>query len=460
MSTRRAYRLPTPCRVGLRGLARLAGSSSVGESVTSIRRPAVRRGGARVITAGYLLVGLSSFVLLWLGSSVLSKPAYSGLGLVWTVATLFGIGLAAPTEQFVARRMNIGDPGAHIRPLRLLGALGLVSLLACVLIAPRSAAAGALPELTLGMAVCVVGWVLAVAVRAPLAGVGDLTGYSAVLLVEGIGRIAMVGLVWLFPGTGGFLLPLAAGLPLVLAAGVGLVLRIPATPTPPSADAVDGSAEVAPGPSTMTEQAGFMLLAIGFQICLSGAPVLLEWRFGHSLVNTVGAFVSASTYFRTPALLTGGVLTHALVELSHGWGAGDLERFRRARMSGLRQVMILLVGSSGLLSLAAPVALPIYYHGKVDLPLVVLCALPISTVVAVTAGMALQPVLAAGRGMIAGLAWVTGAAVTCLFLALSGDVGWLTAIALVAGPVVALAWGVVANLSLTRHHPRTAASVA
>lgn len=433
--------------------------------MTSLRRPAVRRGGARVVTVGYLLVGLSSFVLLWQGSSVLSKPAYSGLGLVWTVATLFGIGLAAPTEQFVARRMNIGEATAHVGPLRLLALLGVVSVLACVLVAPRSAAARALPELTLGMAVCVVGWVLAVMVRAPLAGVGDLTGYSAVLLVEGIGRIVMVGLVWLVPDAGELTLTLAAGLPLVLASGVGLVLRIPDTVAPstpgtdgPVGERAEAVAETAPGPSTIREQAGFMMLAIGFQICLSGAPVVLEWRFGHSLVTAVGAFVSASTYFRTPALLTGGVLTHALVELSHGWGAGDLERFRRARRAGLRQVLILLVGSSAVLSLAAPIALPIYYNGPVDLPLVVLCALPVSTVVAVTAGMTLQPVLAAGRGMTAGLAWVSGAVVTCLFLALSEDVGWLTAVALVAGPAVALCWGVVANLGLTRRPLVPAAS--
>jgi hypothetical protein len=422
-----------------------------------MRCSAVRRGGARVVTAGYLLVGLSSFVLLWRGSSVLVKPAYSGLGLVWTVATLFGIGLAAPTEQFVARRMNIGELGAQVRPVRLLALLGSACILACVLIAPHSAAARALPELTIGMVVCVVGWVLAVTVRAPLAGVGDLIGYSAVLLLEGAVRIVMVGLVWMLPGSAKLMLPLAAGVPLVVAAGVGLVLRIPhPVPSPsggPAATGVDRVGDLTPDPSTTAEYAGFMLLAIGFQICLSGAPVVLEWRFGHSLLSAVGAFVSASTYFRTPALLAGGVLTHALVELSHGWGVGDLERFRAARAVGLRQVLILLVASTGLLSLAAPIALPIYYNGRVDLPLEVLCALPVSTVVAVTAAMTLQPVLAAGRGMVAGLAWVTGAMVTCLFLAVSDDVGWLTAIALVAGPGVALAWGTAANLGLSRTRP-------
>jgi hypothetical protein len=106
-----------------------------------IRLLARRRGGVRVVTIGYVLVGGSSFLLLAAGPRLLGTVSFSGLGLIWTVSTLFGIGVALPTEQLVGRRMNVGSPDPVSVPVRWLLALGMLAGCLCWLAGSRSAAA-------------------------------------------------------------------------------------------------------------------------------------------------------------------------------------------------------------------------------------------------------------------------------------------------------------------------------
>jgi hypothetical protein len=409
--------------------------------VLALRRPARRRGDARIVTLGYLFVGGSSFVLLAAGPRMLGRETFSGLGLIWTVSTLFGIGIATPTEQVINRRMNGGTRGAVVGPLRVLLALAVAAATACLLIGPHAAAAQRLELLGPGMALTVAGWTAAVAVRGRLAGTGDLVGYTAVLMAEGLIRVGMVALAILLPGEAMVLLATAAGLPLLLAGLVGLAVRVPVGEGPPGEGPADVAALSGPDveqPSAPAEQAMFVLVSMGFQICLNGAPVLLEWRFGSLLPAAVGAFVAASTYFRTPALLAGGVLTHALVELSHAWGAADPVRFRAARSAGLRRTLLVIVPSTAAVALVAPFALRLYYGAPVDLPWLVLAALPVSTVLAVVA---------------AGL-WLGGAAVTSLLLATSDGLDWRFALGLLAGPGMALAGALLADRRLVNPAPQ------
>jgi O-antigen/teichoic acid export membrane protein len=212
------------------------------------------------------------------------------------------------------------------------------------------------------------------------------------------------------------------------------------------------------GPGARLEQVGFVLVSVGFQVCLNGAPILLEWRVGHEVV---GDFVIASTYFRIPSLLVAGVLTHALVELSHGWGQRDQDRFVRTRRTGLLQVLVLGACGSAGLAVVSPIALRLYAGSTLELSWAVFLALPLSTVAAVIASMAGQPVLAAGRTLAAGLSWLVGAAVTTAFLLSASGVGAMIGTGLVAGPLVALALLLVANRGLrealapTAPNPRT-----
>lgn len=398
------------------------------------------------------MVGLSSFLLLAGGKRVLVPDAMSGLALIWTVASLFGIGLGTPTEQLIVRRMNVGRFNAAAVPGRLLAGSGVLAALACFGLAPRSGSAAALPLLAAGMALAVAGWVPCTVVRGRLAGAGDLAGYTGALIVESSTRILLVILAVLFPVSGSVLLPLAVGLPLLLAAAVASLLRVTGPLTAESkqgrhpGDSASGeSGGRGGGPGARLEQVGFVLVSLGFQVCLNGAPIFLEWRVGHEVV---GDFVIASTYFRIPSLLVAGVLTHALVDLSHGWGERDLDRFRRTRRTGLLQVLVLGAFGSAGLAVVSPVALRLYAGTSLALSGAVFVALPLSTAVAVVASMAGQPVLAAGRTPSAGLSWVAGAAVTTAFLLSADGVGPVIGTGLVAGPLVALALLLTANRGL------------
>ena len=392
------------------------------------------------MTLGFVLVGGSAFVLLAAGPRLLGPAGFSGLGLVWTVSTVFGIGIAVPTEQVMIRGMNAGHSHALGGPLRALGALGVFAALACLVLGSRAPAAEGLSFLPWAMALSVLGWVFLAFVRGRLGGTGDLTAYGAVLVVESAGRLAMVALAVLVPGWAPVVLMLGVGLPLIVAALAGLGFRIPSALV--DADRVDGGSGAG---QARSDQPAFVLIAVGLQICLNGAPLLLEWRFGGLFPAVVGAFVAANTYFRTPTLLIGGVLTHALVALSHAWGEGDLAGFRTARRSALKTSLLVLIPTTLLLVAASPVVLRLYYGGPVDLPLVVLAALPVSTLVATMGQVETLPLMASGRGRVAGVLWIAGALVTSAILLSSQGVGWGIAAGLVLGPLVALVGAALAN---------------
>ena len=69
-------------------------------------------------TAGFLTVGVSAFAMLAAGPRLLGDAEYSGLAVAWTVATIFGFGLAIPAEQTITRRIA-GGGEAGIQRVRL-----------------------------------------------------------------------------------------------------------------------------------------------------------------------------------------------------------------------------------------------------------------------------------------------------------------------------------------------------
>lgn len=395
-----------------------------------------RRGGVRVVTAGFVLVGGSGFALLAAGPRLLGAASYSGLALVWTVSNLFGIGLAAPTEQVVTRGLNANLSDVVRKPmLRLAGvATIMVTLLLGFALSRMNRGDSSGPML--GMALAVAAWVPATWVRGRLAGAGDLVGYGWVLGVESVVRLSMIAGAIAVRGWAPGLLDLAVGLPVLVAASVGLLFRH----APRNAASEERAASV--------EQLSFVLYAVGFQVCLNGAPLLLQWRIGASQPALVGAFVSASTYFRMPTLLTGGILTKSLIDLSHAWGRSNAADFALFARRGMLQTTALVAGAIALLGIAAPFALPLYYGRPLRLPVSVIVGLAISTIAAMVAAAAVQPLLAAGRGNTVAAVWLAGAALTSGVLVAAGDVGTWTAVGLAAGPVFVAGAALVARSKL------------
>lgn len=402
-------------------------------------------------TAGYLSSGVSATLLIAIGSRVLSAAAFSGLFVAWTIVNAFGFGVGTPTEQLISRRMNAGAPGS-LRPalFRLLLAV-LISAVVTVGVAVGSPQARDFPLLVPTALIAITGWTALVIVRGRLAGCGDLLGYAGLLAAESVVRILLLGACLLLPGQAMVLMAAAVAVPFLVAAVLGAVIVIPRA-LPGLAKSVSASSAgsianaVIPeeqGQGTRDqgtrEQLGFVMVSVGYQVCLQAAVLLLAWRSGAARPAVVGAFGAANSYFRTPTVLTGGVTTHALVMLSHAWGAGDLDRVRTALRRALRQGVVLGLGGTLLLCLMAPVLLPIYYHHPLGLPLHLLAGLAVSTVLTVLAAIMVQPLLATGRSGTAALVWLAGGTITVLMFMLSSGTDWLATWALICGPSIAMA---------------------
>lgn len=403
-----------------------------------MRRPICRRrGGALPATAGFLGIGVSATLLVMFGSRVLSAEAFSGLFVAWTITNTFGFGGGTPTEQVISRRLNVGAPDPVRGPLRRMAAVGLIAGAVTVLLGFGTASGRAYPYLIPAASLAIMGWVAVVYVRGRIAGAGDLLAYGVVLGTEAVLRALLIVAAMIAPGAAGVLLGASVAVPLLAAAALGAVFVVPAGAPGTRAEAettVDGAS----AGQQAGEQAGFMAVSIGYQVCLQAAVLLLGWRLPESRQAVVGAFGAVNSYFRTPTVLMGGITTHALVALSHAWGAGDLAGFRAALRRALRDVALVGMGGTVLVGAAAPVLLPIYYPHPLDLPLHLFAALAVSTVAATFGTLMIQPLLAAGRVRGAALAWGGGGVATVALFAVSGGTDVLASVAILVGPVAAL----------------------
>lgn len=389
------------------------------------RRPAAaRRGGSLDLTTGYVAVGLSAVALLAAGPRVLGVREFGGLGLAWTMVNVFGLGLAFPTEQLLGRRMNARRPVDPQWPLGALACCGLAFALVGWRLSRVGSGLSYQPMLWC-IALGIGGWIVLAVVRSRLAGAGDLRAYGFVLLSESACRIGLVCLAYCGAWPGPETFGIAVGGPLIFSAAVGAVVRTHRRDS--SSDASRRTGRL--------EQVWFVVVALGCQACLNAPPLILGLR-GHVGAAEIGAFVAATTYFRAPTVLVGGVITHALVALSEAWGREDQVALYRLERRFERGLLAALLPAVGILSAGAPILLPLYYGHRLDLAVVVLAGLVASSVVASYALLLTQSLLAVGRSAAAARSWTIGALSTVVVLAISPTLGWLAAGGLAIGPCV------------------------
>jgi O-antigen/teichoic acid export membrane protein len=412
--------------------------------VSAWTRPlAVRRGGAFEVTVALVLVAVSGASLLAAGPRILDTKAFSGLALEWTLSTIFGFGVATPTEQLINRRRNVGQ-GLTIGPaVRSLVVAGSLVLVATMFLLGNTTAAHRFPWLVPGSSVVVIGWVWCAISRGRLLGAGDLRAYGRSQFIEGASRILLVLAAVIAGGPWpAFLLASAVGIPLFLAGAWGAMHR---THDPTGAQL--GIAQ------RRQEHSAFVVVALGYQFCLSAPPLLLAWKVGAGQPAVIGAFVMANTFFRAPVILSGGTLVAALTTLSRLWGVHDIEAFIR-HFAGVVGRSVLIVGlATACGGAVAPVALPILYGGPLGLPVLTSVALAVSTVVAVVASACTTALLVMGHGGQAVAAWGLGSVVMAVVSITApidvGVMGW----ALVSGPLTALVLASIAmRLSARTQH--------
>jgi O-antigen/teichoic acid export membrane protein len=386
------------------------------------------------MTVGFLSVALSSAILLAVAARVLTPGAFGGLGWAWTFSTVFGFGIATPTEQAINQRLNrgVGAGLGRASTSVLAIATGLAVLVA---IGARGIdVAERFGPLLLSCLTAVAGWLVACWVRGHIGGAGDMAAYGVLLGLEAGIRLVLVGAaLTLEPAP--LLLGLAIGLPTLLSALAGLLLTRRAFPR-----------GAGPSPGRVSAEGTWFLMAlvvvaVGYQACLNGPPLVLGWRSSEFTASELGAFVVANTWFRTPTILIGGLSIHALTELSRAWGPhGSPHLMEVAKPLFLRAGLVALAATVAC-AVSSPLAFRLLLGGSTGVPAALLAALGVSTVLAVGAVMTGTALIAADDGRSAALAWATGGASTVLGVLASDGQSELLGPALVLGPAISLALG-------------------
>lgn len=387
-------------------------------------------------TAGFLALGLSGLVLLAAAPRLVGADAYSAVAFLWTAVNVFGLGVAAPAEQAVTRAVAAGrGPGSAGRlALRLAGVAVLVTaVLAALVAAGRIAALHDRLGLLLLTAVGFASWSGLGPLRGLVAGRLRMRPYTTALLVESVLRILLVG--------SAFLVQDQAARLLVLAAAVSLPLLVATLALWPSGRAVAHQAGGTPSAGGAGSEQWGPLTAVSLsnQIVLNSAPLWLG-ATGALGAAFAGAFVSAATYFRAPTLLLGGLLAVSLSRQSALWGSGRHRELAAAARRYWLATAVFTAGSVGLLALAAPWLLPLFYGGRPGVPWPTLLSLGVSTVVAAVAWSLAQSLLGAHATRDGVVSWSAAAAVATGFFASVAGLGSAALdVGLVAGPVCALA---------------------
>ena len=391
-------------------------------------------GSVSAVTVGNVGIAISVAAMLAAGPRLLGAGPFVSLGLAWTLTTVFGYGLAMPTEQLLTRRRSARDPRSGGRPVLLLLLAGLVSCVALPLVGSQVLSAGDTAVTVPAAVVGIAGWVLLATARGRVAGSGRLHAYAGLLGLEAATRVLLVVAAIVLPAGATWLLGSAVGVPIVVSAVAGL-LRQPIQARRHLADLRLGRQ---PGLGRESEQAAFVLVAVGYQLCLNAAPLVLAWRVDAASHETVGAFVITSSYYRVAAVLGAGYATHTLVSLSALWSAGSREQFRQVLRRGVLSATVVTAAATILVAALGPVAVPLLNGRDPEIPLVVVAALALSTVLATAAAVATTGLMAAQRGSASAVWWLTGAGVHLFLLATTTTIGGTVALALVAGPAIVL----------------------
>ncbi|MDF2146432.1 hypothetical protein [Knoellia sp. p5-6-4] len=382
------------------------------------------RTGASAIGLGNALVALSVAGMLIAGPRVLDAAPFAGLGVAWTVTTVFGFGLAVPLEQVWTRRLAGGMQRGSVALWTVIAAAVIVFAVV-VPWASRSPATAAFPAFAMAAGSGLAGWVAASYMRSSLAGRGDLGRYAVTLGVEAFARLLLVLSALLAPD-GTWLLAASVGTPLLAAGCAGLG---GGHEPPPVARDVRHSALEAP----------YVIgAAFGYQACLNGMPLFLS-SFGTIPAPLVGTFVLANSYFRVPTVLAGGFATQTLVR------AGTLGAGRqRIRSHDVRGDVLAAAGWATalgvpLLLLSGPVLSELVGrpHG---LGIFVLAALSASSVAAVAAAVLTAFFVGNARARVPAVAWSLGTLAMMVPVARAGGhLGAGFAVGIFIGPCLTLA---------------------
>lgn len=384
---------------------------------------------------GLVAVGLSSYGMLGVAAHHLPPALYAGVGSLFLLTNILGVGVFHAVEQEVNREISArsaaGLASGSVVRTALLVCAGLVVV---VLIGLAAAGpwlvdyvfAGSVPLLA-AAALGVVGSAVLYAVRGTFAGRRRYGWYASTMIVEGGSRLLFAGLlaVLAIDAAGVYGLALAAAfLVAAVATGTGVRSEAAGLPTP-----------IRP----MAARVGSLVGTLGMTYLVANlAPVVVTGRLPGAAATLSAAFVSAFVLTRAPIFLFAPVQAFLLPAVTGALERGDANRIRfqiRVLVSA-----VLVVGFAGAAVIVAfgPWITRTFLSSRIDLDRATFALLSLSVLVMMVAQV-LQPVLLGlQRHRAATGAWAIGT--TVFLVLLFSPLPPLSAalIAQLAGPVCVL----------------------
>ncbi|MGA0568902.1 lipopolysaccharide biosynthesis protein [Rathayibacter sp. KR2-224] len=393
--------------------------------------PSARRGFVLVLAAT-AAVGVCGYIITWLVPRVIGVSPYAEFAIFWSFIFLVAAALSG-VQQEMARASHpsaeSSSGGARAHPRRFAAVFGVVVLAVLLATGP----------IWVALAFQVNGWALVVPVAfggacyvllATLTGLlygrSDWNLIFVAIIVEGLGRLAMVGVTVALTHD-----VIALAWAVVIPFGLAFV-------TTASLYAWKRSihAPLDVGYRTLSwNVARTVVAAAAMGVLVSGYPLVLGMTSSHVPHNILGAVILASTLTRAPLIVVGMALQSYLVVFFKS-RSGALGRSIWALLA---VVVILGILLTLLASLFGP---PVFAFLFPDAPLLsgaFMAALVGSSILVGALCVTAPAVLAMSRHALFTAGWLTAAIATVFVLVLPLDFMAKTVASLIAGPLVGLA---------------------
>lgn len=430
----------------------------------SSRRPRPAAGQAAPaagISAGVLVLGLSSYVYLTVSARALAPSSFSTIAVLWSLLFALATGAFYPVEQTLTRELSLARStgrrwqSATRTPLLVAGVILLVLL---ILVGLGSALFGnRLFSGQVGMGLVLAAGLAASAglyvVRGIFAGTARLHWYGAQLGGEGLLRAGAAVVLWLVGVQQtqwyAVVLVAAAGVTLLWSAAVAVLGPVRAVSDPVVAGATMT-------PDRTAGALGWLLLAtILAQVLTNIGPVVLAGRPGTTSA-AAGQFLAMYVLVRIPLLFSSVVQASLVPPLVDALARADVPAYRRAWHR-----TVLVVGSFGAaavlgVALLGPQVLSVFFGPQYEASRLVMVVLTFSSAALLMAAVYQAALVALGRQRRVALVWVLSALTFALTLLLPLDGIAAVTLATTTSALVAL---VGLGLATADPHTRVAAEL-
>lgn len=296
--------------------------------------------------------GITTYAFLVVARRALGDEAYGGLAVLWGLIYILGPGLFQPLEQEIARatanRAGRGEGSAPVlKEAARIGSVQLGIVIVGVLVSWNLGLDELLDnrvDLLVALILSLAAFMVAECVRGILSGRHEFTRYSAYFAAEGLGRLALAGILAAIGVEVVGAYAVSVGIAFVIATFVAVGrLRPFAKPGPPAPL------------SELTPSLGWLLIAsLGEAFMLNVGPVALD-IVGDDLGDEApGIFLNGLIISRVPLFFFQAVKASLLPNLATQAATNDLTGFRHTQLRLVAAVISVAAVSVAVMAALGP----------------------------------------------------------------------------------------------------------